>query len=87
MKSTHPERIDQLDWHDHIRSDPEILSGKLVVRGTRLSVVFLLDLLANGWTEQMVLENYPRLEKDDLRALYAFAADAARDQRYVEIFT
>ena len=48
-------------WQDHIHSDPAVLTGKPVVRGTRLSVEFLLGLMAEGWTETEILENYPQL--------------------------
>ena len=69
-----------MNWHDYIHSDPTILAGKPVVRGTRLSVDFLLDLLANGWTLAEVLENYPQLSREALCALFAFAAECARDE-------
>ena len=56
-------------WHDHIHSDPSILLGKPVIRGTRLSVEFLLGLLAEGWTEHDILESYPQLSREALRAV------------------
>ncbi len=62
-------------WQDYIHTDPRILSGKPVVRGTRIAVEFILELLANGWTEDQVLEGYPHLRRDALRAVYAYAAD------------
>lgn len=62
-----------MSWHDHIHSDSSILAGKPVIRGTRLSVAFLLGLLAEGWTEQHILENYPQLSGEALRATFAFA--------------
>ena len=62
-------------WGQYIHADPEILRGKPVVRGTRLSVAFLLGLFAYGWSEQQVLENYPTLTPESLRAVFAFAAD------------
>jgi uncharacterized protein (DUF433 family) len=58
-----------MDWWQVIHSDPEILNGKPVVKGTRLSVEFLLGLFAAGWTEQQVLENYPTLTPEALRAV------------------
>ena len=70
-----------MDWREHIHSDSEILSGKPVVKGTRLSVDFLLDLLANGWGEEQILESYPNLTEESLRAVYAFAAESTRDER------
>ena len=60
-------------WQDFIHSDPEILIGKPVVRGTRLSVDFILRLLGNGWTVQELLENYPRLSAEAVQAVFAYA--------------
>jgi uncharacterized protein (DUF433 family) len=70
-----------MDWREHIHSDPAILSGKPVVKGTRISVDFLLDLFANGWSEKQVLEGYPNLTQESLRAVFAFAAESTRDER------
>jgi uncharacterized protein (DUF433 family) len=50
-----------VDWRPYIHSDPEILLGKPVVKGTRLAVDFVLDFFAAGWTEKEVLRNYPTL--------------------------
>ena len=63
-----------LDWEAYIHTDPRILSGKPVVKGTRLAVDFILELLAVGWTEQQVLEAYPRLSRQALQAIFAYAA-------------
>jgi len=54
--------------------DPRILAGKPVVKGTRLSVDFILSLLGAGWTEKQVLKNYPMLTSEDLHAVFAYAA-------------
>jgi uncharacterized protein (DUF433 family) len=56
--------------------DVDILAGKPIVRGTRLSVEFLLGLLADGWDEQDILENYPSLVHEDILACLAYARDA-----------
>jgi uncharacterized protein (DUF433 family) len=69
-----------MDWKRYIHSDPEILLGKPAVRGTRLAVDFVLDLFAAGWTEQQVLENYPQLTSDALRAVFAYAAECVKDE-------
>ena len=61
-----------MDWRGRIHSDTEILSGKPVVVGTRLSVEFLLRLFAAGWTEGQVLRNYPNLKPEDLRAIAVY---------------
>ena len=57
-----------MDWQTYIQPDPEILSGKPVVKGTRLAVDFILGLFAVGWTEQQVLENYPTLTPESYAA-------------------
>jgi uncharacterized protein (DUF433 family) len=69
-----------MDWQTYIHSDPNILVGKPVVKGTRLSVEFLLGLLASGWTEQQILENYPTLTSEALRAVFAFAAESVQHE-------
>ena len=48
-----------MDWREHIMSEPEVLAGKPVVRGTRLAVDFLLGLFAAGWTEAQVRGELP----------------------------
>jgi len=55
-----------MQWRNLITENPEILAGKPVVAGTRLSVDFVLDLLAQGWTEKQLLENYPGLSQEAL---------------------
>lgn len=57
-----------MNWQEHFQIDPKILAGKPVIKGTRLAVEFIIDLLANGWTEQQILENYPGIECDDILA-------------------
>jgi uncharacterized protein (DUF433 family) len=69
-----------IDWRKFIHSDSDILLGKPVVKGTRLSVEFILGLFAEGWTEQQVIENYPTLTKESLRAVFAFATDCMREE-------
>ena len=64
-----------MNWRDHIHSDPAVLAGKPVIRGTRLGVTFILDLLAQGWTEEQVLESYPQLTREHLQALFAYSAE------------
>jgi uncharacterized protein (DUF433 family) len=60
--------------------DPEILAGKPVVRGTRLAVEFILELLASGQSEADILANYPGLTRDDLLACLAYASYLAHPQ-------
>ena len=63
-----------MNWEGRIVIDPEILCGKPVVKGTRLAVEFVVDLLAQGWTAADVLKNYPGVTQDDILACLAYAS-------------
>ena len=69
-----------MDWRGYIHSDPDILAGKPVVKGTRLAVAFLLDLFGAGWTSEQILANYPGLTPEALQAVFAFAAESLQDE-------
>jgi len=66
-------------WKYHIVSDPNVLLGKPVIKGTRLSVEHIINLLAQGWSEEQILENYPRLKREDLLAVFSYIHDCIRD--------
>ena len=70
-----------MDWHDYIHTNPNILSGRPVVKGTRLAVEFLLGLYGAGWTEAQILENYPHLTPEALQAVHAYAAESVREEK------
>lgn len=61
-----------MNWRDYIVSDEKVLLGKPTFRGTRLSIEFLLERLADGWTERDLPDNYPRLTKEALQTLFAY---------------
>jgi uncharacterized protein (DUF433 family) len=61
-------------WRERIVVDAKVMVGKPVVKGTRLTVEFILDLLAQGWGEHEILRNYPGLTVQDIRACLAFAS-------------
>jgi len=68
------------DWRSRIALEPEILAGKPVIKGTRISVELILELLANGWTDEEILENYPQLEKKDIQSALRYATDILKDE-------
>ncbi len=68
-------------WQDRIVIDPAILAGKPVIKGTRLAVEFVLDLLAEGWTHEEIERNYSSLTDDDLHAALHYAAEALKRER------
>ena len=55
-----------MNWTDHIVSDDSILLGKPIIKGTRISIEHVIGLLAQGWTEKQILENYPQLTQEIL---------------------
>jgi uncharacterized protein (DUF433 family) len=61
--------------------DPNVLVGKPVVKGTRLAVEFIIDLLAQGWSEADVLQNYPTLTHDDILACLSYASQRLKAER------
>ncbi len=67
--------------HPRIALDPAVLAGKPVVRGTRLSVEFIIGLLAERWTEADILAAYPGLESEDIQACLAYARDILSSER------
>ncbi len=70
-----------MNWQDRIVVDPEILVGKPVVKGTRLAVAFIIDLLAQGWAEAEILRNYPGLTHEDVQACLAYASDVLQAEK------
>jgi uncharacterized protein (DUF433 family) len=66
---------------ERIILDPAVLAGKPVVRGTRLSVEFIIGLLASGWSEADVLASYPGLTRDDIVACLAYAHAVLASER------
>lgn len=69
-----------MNWRDYIHADPEILVGKPVIKGTRLSIEFILGLLAQGWTETQILESYTSLTPESIRAIFAFTAECMQEE-------
>jgi uncharacterized protein (DUF433 family) len=61
--------------------DPDVLAGKPIIRGTRISVEFMLALLADGWSEAEILANYPGIVHEDILACLAYARDIVSSER------
>ncbi len=72
---------------DRIVIDAETLVGKPVVRGTRLAVEFIRELLSQGWTEQQLLSQYPGLTHEDVLACLAYASEALMSERVYPVGT
>jgi len=69
------------DWEERIVVDSQVLAGKPVIKGTRLSVEFIMGLLGGGVSIEELLENYPGITREDVLACLAYAADVLQDLR------
>ena len=67
--------------HPRIALAPDVLAGKPVIRGTRLAVEFVIGLMADGWSETDILDNYPGVTHDDIIACLAYARDTLNSER------
>jgi uncharacterized protein (DUF433 family) len=63
-----------MSWPERVTVDPDILAGKPVIRGTRIAVELVLELLAAGQSEACILDNYPGLTREDILACLAYAS-------------
>ena len=69
-----------MDWKDRISVDPEICHGKACIKGTRIMVSVILDNLAAGADADEILDDYPSLERNDIEAAIAYAAELTRER-------
>ena len=70
--------------NNRITANPQILGGKPIIRGTRLSVEFILDLFASGMSESEILEDYSHITAEDIHACLRYAAHAFKNEIYIE---
>jgi uncharacterized protein (DUF433 family) len=70
---------------ERIVQDPKIMVGKPVIRGTRLTVDFILNLLAHGTTEKDILDEYKGLTEEDIRACFLFATKALKNTDFMPL--
>lgn len=76
-----------MSWQDRINVDPRILVGKPVVKGTRIAVELVVDLMAKGWTQEQILDSYPNLTAEDIRACLAYASEVLHSERVYPLTT
>ena len=70
-----------MEWKDHIDIDPAVLVGKPVIKGTRIAVEFIMDLLAQGWSKQDILENYSGITHEDIISCLRYAEQIIKMER------
>lgn len=71
-----------MNWQEYIVSDKAILLGKPTIKGTRISVELILELLASGWSEAQILESYPHLTEQHLKAVFAYLKDCIQQELF-----
>jgi uncharacterized protein (DUF433 family) len=74
-----------MNWQEYIISDPKVLIGKPIIKGTRISVELILELFSLGWTEEQILNSYPSLSDSSLRAVFAYLKDCIQQELYFPI--
>jgi uncharacterized protein (DUF433 family) len=70
-----------MNWRERIVVDPDVLVGKPIIKGTRLAVEFIVDLLAQGWTEAQILDSYPGITHEDVLACLDYASAILKSER------
>ena len=73
-----------MNWNEYIVSDENILLGKPIIKGTRISVELILELLAEGWNEHKLLESYPNLTREALQAVFSFTKECMQNEMYFQ---
>jgi len=89
LRNSSSELVDNEDveLRDRIAIDPKVLVGKPVVAGTRISVEFVVDLLASGWSHQQILASYPHLSEQDILACLQYAGELLHSERVYPLAT
>lgn len=70
-----------MDWRKRIAIDPAVLLGKPVIKGTRISVELVIDLMGRGYTHQQILEQYDHITNEDIQACLAYAGEMLKQER------
>ena len=70
-----------MEWRDYITADPAVLVGKPIIRGSRLAVEFILELIAEGWSEADMLRNYPGLTREQILACVGYARERLSEEK------
>jgi uncharacterized protein (DUF433 family) len=73
--------VRDMDWRERITVDPNVLVGKPVIKGTRIAVEFVIDLLGRGWTREEILKEYDHLTPLDIQACLAYAGEILKSEQ------
>ncbi len=74
-----------MNWQDRIYVDSKVLGGKPVIKGTRLAVEKIVELMAAGWSEQQIIENHPGVSHEDISACLFYASEVLKSERVIAL--
>jgi len=74
-----------MEWNDRIIMDPGVLTGKPIIKGTRISVELVIELLARGWSHEQVIEQYDHVTREDIQACLAYASAMLKSEKVFPI--
>lgn len=74
-----------MDFTSYLERDEDTLAGAVRIKGTRLSVDFILELFQSGWSEAEIFDNYPQVTRENLGAVFAFARQALNSEQIIPI--
>ena len=74
-----------MNWQEYIVSDKQVLLGKPTIKGTRISGELVLELFSKGWDEKQILDSYPSISSESLRAVFAYLRDCIQQELYFPI--
>lgn len=75
-----------MNWQDYIVSDNKILLGKPTIKGARISIELILELLSSGWTEKQILDSYSTISSESLRAIFSYLKVCIQQELYFPIY-
>ena len=70
-----------MEWNDRIEINPRILVGKPIIKGTRIAVEFVIDLLGRGWSVEQILHEYDHVTREDIQACLIYAGETLKSER------
>lgn len=74
-----------MNWREHITSDPAVMFGKMVIKGTRIPVELILEKLAAGISVENLKQAYPRITTEDVQAVLLFAAENTKHEKTLSV--
>ncbi len=71
-----------IQWQEHIHSNSKVLLGKPIIKNTRISVELILELLGSGWSQTQLLDSYPNLTENDIKAVYMYLKECIQEELF-----